>query len=299
MTHGAALIGTIALLLALIWTNVSLAIAEVLNIKSDAPKVYVKNSVVLSPQSRVTNKVNPISVLPWSMISPFIKNDIMIDAHQYALLPTLLGDNLGTPRFTNQDYVLAHNLPDTNASYQVVRKVREVFDSKGNNLGLQISHLSNAEVSKILSDERQVVRLTLSTFEAKQGDKLKPQSKVKEHDLRLAPAQDQVGEVVQNINGNSLISMQDVVIVNLGENQVSPGTVFGIYQKGPDVISKAAPRYAKKSSLLDIFASGERVEQPAFKVGELVVIQSFEEASYAWVIKTDTHLTGGEIIAKP
>ncbi|MFT6269281.1 MAG: hypothetical protein ACJAVV_002106 [Alphaproteobacteria bacterium] len=258
-----------------------------------------KNTVVLSPESRVVNKRSPISVLPWSIISPFIKNDSMMDAEQYKELPTLLGDNLGTPRFSTQDYVLAHKLPDVNATYQVIRKVREVIDSSGKNLGLQISHLSDAQVSNSLSNERQIVRLTASTMEAKQGDKLKPKTKVQDKDLTLAPAQAQVGELVQNINGNSLISMRDIVIVNLGANQVSPGTVFGIYHRGPDILASDEPEYADDGSLLDMLSLSERVTQPAFKVGELVIIKSFENASYAWVTKAETHLTGGELIAKP
>ncbi|MFT6736012.1 MAG: hypothetical protein ACJA0G_000136, partial [Kangiellaceae bacterium] len=319
MLKGAVLLRTTALTLALMCANVVMAVADVLNIKSDAPKTYVvskgdtlwdisnifldkpwlwpelwrnniqienphliypgdtlqlryengkpvielvrdtsndrnKNTVVLSPESRVVSKPNPISVLPWSLLSPFIKNDSMMEAEQYRLLPTLLGDNLGTPRFTHQDYVLAHKLPDTNASYQVVRKVREVIDSSGKNLGLQISHLSDAEVSTSLSNERQIVHLTVSTIEAKQGDKLKPRYSVQDKDLTLAPAKAQVGELVQNVNGNALMSSKDIVIVNLGAKQVSPGTVFGIYQQGPDIIANDDPKYADNESLLDAFS---------------------------------------------
>lgn len=362
MVKGAVFLRTTALTLALLCAGASMAIADVLHIKADAPTVYVvkkgdtlwdisnifldkpwlwpelwrnntqivnphliypgdalqlryengrpvidivrdiepnKNTMVLTPQSAVINKRNPISVLPWSSISPFIRNDSMIDVRQYHRLPTLLGDNLGTPRFIEQDYVLTHNLPNTDAAYQVVRKVREVFDSEGNSLGLQINHVSDAAVSNLLSDDRQVVHLSVNTFEAKQGDKLIPKSEFKEQDLTLVPAGKQVGELVENINGNSLISVQDIVIVNLGEDEVAPGTVFGIYHKGPDIMSRDKPAYTTNDSVFDIFSRGERVEQPAFKVGELVVIKSFANASYAWVTKTETHLMGGELIAKP
>jgi hypothetical protein len=261
--------------------------------------VIRKKTLVLTPQGLVVNKVNPISTLPWSRISPFIQNDSMMDAQEYKALPTLLGDNMGTPRFSNKDYVLANKLPDPNASYQVVRKVREVIDSSGKSLGLQISHLSDAEVSNSLSDERQVVHLTYSTIEARQGDKLKAQTKTYENDLILSPAQAQTGEIVQNLNGNSLIAKRDIVIVNLGIEQVSPGTVFGIYKQGPDIINSEVPKYIGKKSLTDLLSSNERVQQPAFKVGELVVVRSFANASYAWITNAETHLRGGEIIAKP
>ena len=259
-----------------------------------------KGSVVLTPVSRVVQKLNPISVLPWSSIAPFIANDSLIDAEQYKMLPTLLGDNLGTTRFVEKDYVLTHELSDPDADYQVVRKIGEVVDSNGERLGVQITHLSDAKVSNSLSDNRQVVRIRHSNLESKPGDKLVPISVSSEDDLRLSPANKQVGEIVQNINGNVLIGMQDIVIVNIGSADVIPGTVFGIYHQGPDIIKSDNPEYADdKKSLLDLFSVKERIEQPAFKVGELVVVKTFEKASYAWVTKADTHLKAGEFIAKP
>lgn len=364
MLKRAALLKTTALTLALVCANVSMAIADVLNIRSDAPTIYVvkkgdtlwdisnifldkpwlwpelwrnntqianphliypgdtlnlryengqpviqlvrdntiepgKSVMVLTPSTRVMNKVNPISTLPWASIAPFIKNDSIMTTSQYHKLPMLLGDSAGTPRFTESDYVLAHKLPNTDVPYQVIRKGRKITDSAGNSLGLQIRHVSSATVSNALDNERQVVNLSTSTIEAKQGDRLIPKLKMQDNDLSLMPATEQVGEIVQNKNNNSLISVQDIVIVNLGEDSVAPGTVFGIYVKGPDVISSEEPTYSDAPSLLDIFYSGKRIQQPAFKVGELVIIQSFENASYAWVTKADTHLKGGEIIAKP
>lgn len=362
MVKGSVILRATAFTVVLLCTTVGMAVADVLNIKADAPTQYVvkkgdtlwdisniflskpwlwpelwrnntqienphliypgdmlnlryedgkpvielvrtpgrkKGKRVFSPEGQVTKKPSPISTLPWDLISSFIANDSMMEAHQYEALPGLLGDKNGTPRFSETDYVLTHKLPNTEGSYQVVRKVREVFDSKGNRLGLQVSHLSDAEVSYALSNDRQIVHLTASTLEAKQGDKLKPLEKLVKQDLRLAPANTQVGELVQNINGNSLIAMRDIVIINLGEHDVSPGTVFGIYQKGPDVVTAKEPTYTTNESLLDLFSFKDRVEQPSFKVGELVVIKSFEKASYAWVTKAETYLTGGEIIAKP
>jgi len=259
-----------------------------------------KTSVVLTPQRRTVNKPHPISVLPWSLIAPFIENDSIMDADEYKLLPTLLGDNLGTSRFVEKDFVLTHELPDLNVDYQVVRKVGEVLDSSGKSLGLQISHLSNAKVNNALSDNRQVVHISHSNLESKQGDKLIPVTESVRKDLKLSPAVKQVGELVQNMNGNVLIGMQDIVIVNLGETDVVPGTVFGIYHQGPDILKSENTTYSEdKNRFLDIFSSKERIKQPALKVGELVIIKTFSKASYAWVTKAETHLMGGELIAKP
>lgn len=259
-----------------------------------------KHSLVLTPGSRVSIKPNPISMLPWSSFAPYVRNGSMMPAREYRRLPTLLGDNLGTPRFADKDYVLAHKLPDPDQTYQVVRKQREVYDSDGNSLGMQITHLSAATVSNSLSDDRQVVRLNDATMEAKQGDKLIPFNKFKGDDLRLAPANAEVGEIVESLNGNVLIGRRDVVIVNLGASEVKPGTVFGIYKKGDDVVYDKEKVYRSTTArILELFSTKQRVEQPAYKIGELIVLRSFENASYAWVTKTDTHIRKGDFIAKP
>jgi hypothetical protein len=259
-----------------------------------------KSSVTLTPNSRVLNKPSAIDALPWDLIAPYIADDSMMEAEDYQVLPTLLGDNSGSPRFASKDYVLTHKIPNPDASYQAVRKEREVFDSMGKSLGVQVSHLSDVEINTNLSGERQVVRLIESNKEAKQGDKLLESPRHQKDDLRLVPATRQVGEIVQNINGNVLSGKQDMVIVNVGKRQVQPGTVFGIYRQGPDVKYEEKPTYAlTRTSFVDMLSFSETVEQPAYKIGELVIVRSFEHASYGWVTQTNTHLQGGEIIAKP
>jgi hypothetical protein len=271
----------------------------VIEVVRDEENVRDKNAIVMTPQGVVTKKLNPISTLAWDRIAPFIRNDSLMDAKTFNELPTLLGDSIGTPRFADQDYVLTRQVEDPKATYNVVRAVREVFDSEGNSLGIQLTHLSDASVSNSLSDQRHIVRLQESSLETRQGDKLVPAQNNTVDDLQLMPAQEQVGEIVENINGYSLIASQDVVIVNLGENDVAPGTVFGIYKQGPDVLTGKNTEYAEEKSVLDVFSLSDRVAQPAYKVGELVVIRSFDNASYAWVSKTNTFLRGGEFIAKP
>ncbi|MGB3725659.1 MAG: LysM domain-containing protein [Glaciecola sp.] len=262
--------------------------------------VREKSAIILSPNKTVVNKPAPIATLPWGLISPFINNDSIMEAEQYQDLPTLLGDNFGTPRFASTDYILAHKLPNASATYEVVRKERNIFDSKGRPLGVQVSHLSDATIANSLSNERHVIKLEQSNREARQGDKLIESTQPSQKDLVITPANRQTGEVVQNINGTVLIGKHDVVIVNVGKRDVKPGTVFGIYHQGPDVLYNERPSYTlTRSSIFDLFSMKERVEQPAYKIGELIIVRSYENASYAWVTSASTYIKGGEIIAKP
>lgn len=260
-----------------------------------------KNTVVLSPNSRSSIKPVPIEFLPWSILGKYVNKDSLMTNSEYNKLPKLLGDKYGTPVFIERDFILTHDLPVSNTHYQVVRKVRDVVDSKGKRVGVQVNHLSDAHVTNSLTNDRHVVRLAKSNLEARLGDKVMPAIDLDMKDLMLKSANEEEGEIIQNLSGNVLISQRDVVIVNLGELDVSPGTVFGIYQRGPDVLAYDKPRYKQDGNfnLIDAISFAERVEQPAFKVGELVIIRTFEKASYAWVTKAETWLKGGEIIAKP
>lgn len=262
-----------------------------------------KPFITLSPDSRRIDKQTPINVLPWDKIKMFIKNDSIMSVEDFHALPAVLSDREGSPRFVDDDYVLTKALANAQAadygSFEIIRKEREVYDSLGALLGVQVIQLSDAAFSQDLSNSA-IVRVAQSIREVKKGDKLRPTMQFNDNDLVLKPATRQRGELVSNINGQNIISKHDVVIINLGARKVEPGTVFGIYKRGADVKYKAEPSYtSNRGSLTSLFNLAQTIPQPAYKVGELVVIRGFEHASYAWITKVNTHLTGGELIASP
>lgn len=262
-----------------------------------------KPLVTLTPESRRIEKQSPINVLPWDKLKMYINNDSIMSVEDFHALPSVLTDREGSSRFIDEDYVLTKAISNAQAanfdSFEIVRKEREVFDSLGALLGIQVIQLSDAAVSTNL-DQNSVVKVSQSIREVKMGDKLRPAMNFNDNDLTLKPATRERGELVSNINGNNIISKHDVVIINLGSRRAEPGTVFGIYKQGPSVRYKPEPSYnSDRGSLRSMFSLSETIVQPAYKVGELVVIRGFEHASYAWVTKATTHLTGGEIIASP
>lgn len=262
-----------------------------------------KKQLVLSPQETIRQKPEPISVLPWAIIDKYINGDVLMSEKQYDALPSVLGDKAGTPRFTDADFVVAYELDSKIDEYQVIRKGEYVKDYYGNELGMQIRHVADAILTDSVSDNRHVLSITSSIFEAKQGDKLLPFDTKRNRDLQLKSANSQqVGRVVKNIANNILSGPFDIVIIDLGNDIVEPGTVFGIYQRGPDIMYRdgSTPKYAKTlPSPIDLIRLDKRVEQPAQKVGELVVVKSFENASFAWITKVNEYLQGGELIASP
>jgi hypothetical protein len=263
-----------------------------------------KPLVTLTPDARRIEKKTPINVLPWDAIKMFINSDSIMTVEDFEALPAVLTDREGTARFVDEDYVLTKALATAEEAqvteFDIVRKEREVYDSLGALLGVQVIQLSGAEFSTDVNSDKYVVKVANSIREVKKGDKLRPAMDFADNDLTLQPATRQKGELVSNINGYNIISKHDVVIINIGERKVEPGTVFGIYKQGPDVDFKEETSHsAEGGTIKSLFSLGETIEQPAYKVGELVVIRGFEHASYAWVTKASTPLVGGEIIASP
>ncbi|GLR72808.1 LysM peptidoglycan-binding domain-containing protein [Agaribacter marinus] len=259
-----------------------------------------KGAIVLTPEKTIRKKRLPIDVLPWSLIAPFINGDMLMPEEDYHGLPPLLGDRTGTPRFTNDDFILTRDVNDSASAFNIIRKAREVKDSNGMSLGLQVDLISSAKIREHTDNNHFIVEINDSLSEARQGDRVYPQKKTSYKDLVLRAAKRQKGELVENANGRNLIGKNDIVIINLGKRKVKPGTVFGIYDIGSEIEYKEEPSYSlDRASIFTLLSLGEDIKQPAYKVGELVVFQTFEMGSYALVTKAETYLTGGEIIAKP
>lgn len=259
-----------------------------------------KNRLTLTPDKKVKLKSQTVEVLPWLRFAPFISNDRIMSADVYEALPHILGDSMGTPGFVSHDFVLSHK-PESNVKdYDVVRKQRAIKDNKGNFLGYQVDFIASVKSVEQDLNQQQIIKILDSRSEMRQGDKLTAAQTTWAKDIRLSAATTQRGELVSNVNGRKLVGKQDVVIVNLGKSEVTPGTVMGVYSQGPAIYDGELPIYERDhSSALTYLSFDQRIEQPAVKVGELVILKSFEHASYALITKADTYLRGGEIVAKP
>ncbi|GBL06238.1 LysM peptidoglycan-binding domain-containing protein [Glaciecola sp. KUL10] len=259
-----------------------------------------KTRLTLSPDQNVMMKSQAIQVLPWQKLAPHVANDSIMSAKEYDALPHILGDSVGTPGFVSHDFVLSHKPNNKVHKFDVVRKQRRIEDSNGKFLGYQVDHIAKAKTVEESKHPLQYIKLDDSRSETRQGDKLVAEMQASNNDMTLSAATTQRGELISNINGRKLVGKQDVVIINLGKRFVKPGTVMGVYAQGPAIYDGETPTYERaKTTAISYFSFDERIEQPAIKVGELVIFKSFEHASYGWVTKANTYLRGGEIVAKP
>ncbi|MFT7259284.1 MAG: hypothetical protein ACI9MS_001142 [Glaciecola sp.] len=259
-----------------------------------------KTLILLTPESLTKTKPSPIGVLPWKVLGPYFKNDSIIDIDVYNALPRLLGNNEGTSTFVKQDFVLSHKPVATDTNYTIIRKGKLLKDDDGDVIGYQVKNVGEVELINSSSGKQQIVRVVKSNREARTGDKLRPVERVDNSDLILQASTTQIGRIIANIEDRSLIGKRDVVVISLGASDVELGMVMGIYAQGPAILDSEKPKYAiGQSPVKELFSGGERVEQPAFKIGELVIFKTFDNASYAWITKADKHMKGGEYLGQP
>jgi len=145
-----------------------------------------------------------------------------------------------------------------------------------------------------------LLSLTASKQETNLGDKIFNGDFSHEKSLVLKPAKAQRGFVVGDLHDHDLLGKYDVVILDLGNTEVEPGTVMGVYAKGPSIINDELPKYTNKSDMQksrDWFAI--TVEQPALKVGEIIIYKTFNAASYGLITRANTGIQRGFIVAHP
>ncbi len=261
----------------------------------------VKPTIKLSPQGRKVLKPEPVATLPWSMIGVFADDGWVMDDESVQQLPIVLGDPDGSVRFVEDELVLSQPL-QSDEDLVVVRKQAPLYDMTDQLIGWQMRKVADVEPIKSDATTTAILSITDSKLEANRGDRVMPamplyQDKV----LSLIPARQQRGFVIGSLQGNTLMGMYDVVALDLGQGDVLPGTVMGIYRQGPSIQVSDSPSYEDDGSKMDRLMAnlGEDVQQPALKVGELVVFKVFENSSYALITKAKKSVMRGAIVAQP
>lgn len=253
----------------------------------------------LSPEGRLVDKsYEPVPVLPWSVIAPFVKNTVVLSEEEYSTLPKVLTDYDDTVRYATTDLLVGEMGADAEPML-VLRHQNTIYDMQDNKIGVQIRNLASATLVPAENQDFSLVRLDKSRMETRPGDRLAPASIMSSaEDIQLRPADSQRGHILGNLQEHSLMGRLDVVVIDLGQHQVAPGTVMGIYKQGPSV--KAETAIPDESSWLPVIFDKEQTSRvPAVKAGELVVFRTFERASYGLILNSSAVVRRGDIIARP
>lgn len=268
-----------------------------LEVVREAPKAQIKlspegNKSVKSPQA--------IPALPWSVISPYVKNEMIMTHESYERHPYVLGNDEGAVRYYKDNLVLGKQLRRRSDEMRIIRKQNEVFDMQGKLIGLQVRHLARAKVVKSGLKQQSLLKIKESSLEIKRGDRIIPYEEFTQDQISLSAAEDQTGFIIDDLEQHNLLGRYNVVVLDLGGDQVSAGTVMGIYAQGPSIVDGYTPKYEGESDVVrSAFEIGDEIEQPALKVGEVIVFKTFDAASYALITESAKVIKRGMIVAKP
>ncbi|GAB3026167.1 LysM peptidoglycan-binding domain-containing protein [Bowmanella dokdonensis] len=261
-----------------------------------------KPLIKISPTvERMQKSAEPVPVLPWSVIEPYLEHGLVMTEEAYLGLPKLLGDYDGGIRFAEGDLVLGQN--DAGLDDMIVlRKQNVLYDMDDNPLGVQVRHVADASLVPTEEVSMHLVRVKASNFEATQGDRLASADTLPlGEEIRLTPAGQQRGFVIGNLREHNMMGKLDVVALDLGEYQnMQPGTVMGIYQPGPSISARDKPEYVAGTTWFSkALGEEEALTAPPMKIGELVVFKVFDKTSYALITKASKMVTRGAIVAHP
>jgi hypothetical protein len=260
-----------------------------------------KQAIKLSPEGqRILKTAQAIPALPWSVIKPYIENEMIMTQEAYDRHPYVLGDHEGAVRFATDNLVLGKKARRSRDDLQIVRKQNEIYDMQGNFVGLQIRHVAKATLVDSDLDNQNLLKITHAKLEIKRGDRIIPADKNQPYEIQLMAAQEQSGFIIGDLEQHNLLGKYNVVVLDLGVSQVSAGTIMGVYSQGPRIIDGDQPKYEGETNMIrSAFNKGDEISQPALKIGEVVVFKTFETASYALITQSAKVIKRGMIVAKP
>ena len=275
------------------------------NVKGETVLEVVRESgkleIKLSPEGTKSFKTpEPIPALPWSVIKPYIENEMIMSQQAYDRYPYVLGNQEGSVRYVTDNLVLGKASRRNKKDLNIVRKQNELFDMDGNFIGLQIRHLAKAKLVDAEIGKQKLIKILQAKLEIKRGDKIIPAVKNVPGEIFLEAAKGQTGYIIDDLEQHNLLGKYNVVVLDLGADQVSAGTVMGIYRQGPKIIDGEEPKYEGENNVIrSAFNRGDEISQPALKVGEVVVFKTFNIASYALITKSARVIKRGMLVAKP
>jgi LysM repeat protein len=269
----------------------------VLEVVREPAKLEIK----LSPEGAKSFKIpEAIPALPWSVIKPYIENEMIMSQQAYDRHPYVLGDQEGAVRYATDNLVLSKAARRSKEDLNIVRKQNELYDMDGNFIGLQIRHLAKAKLVDADIGKQKLIKIVQAKLEVKRGDKIIPAVKNEPDEILLMAAEDQTGFIIDDLEQHNLLGKYNVAVLDIGADQVSAGTIMGIYSQGPRIIDGKHPKYeGETDTIRSAFNQGDEISQPALKVGEVVVFKSFDTASYALITKSAKVIKRGMIVAKP
>lgn len=267
----------------------------VLSIEKQKPRL------VLSPSAKQKDKRDAIAILPWKLLEPYIGHSWIVPRESYENAPKVLGNSEGSVTFANNDVLLTEQFERSSDQFHITRNRGIITDMQGNELGMQLNHVANAQLLIDDLESEWLVRVQNNKQEVVRGDLLWHAPEYDKTDLALEAVDESIiGQVVGGFQDHFIFGKFDVVILDLGVEKVSPGNVVGIYSQGPDILNESEPRYLDDSRpVQQALDDNKIISQPAVKLGEAVIFSVFDKSSFAIITRSKKTVRRGFFVGHP
>ncbi|NRP11134.1 LysM domain/BON superfamily protein [Marinobacterium sp. xm-d-509] len=245
-------------------------------------------TLVLTPEVKVVPREEAIASIPLRDVQAFLNDSRVVDNQMLADAPYVLGGKNQRILAANDDRVYVRGeLLDDSRQQSLYRPLIEYVDpNTGESLGYELHRVADALVRGSEGDTISV-DIRNSTEEVRLKDILIPTGEaplVTRFMPRPGPELDNV-EVIAVLNGVANIGQFNSVTINAGEREgIEPGSVYAIYNRGEEI------RDPK---------TGEKLQLPAERAGELMVYKTFDKVSYALVMRATEVIQVGDPLRQP
>ena len=248
-------------------------------------------SNVVASAVAVTSTANSIPAIPWSAIQHWLDKTIIVNPKDFNTTPYILASKNRNLITASGDKVYAKGVPlIVGQRYGVYRKGELYVDPKTQQvIGLEVTQVATGLATAVESNGVTSLQLTDSYGkEVREGDHV-----FVELDNSIPPVfyptpatVSRGGTIIRVMDSISSAARGSVVAVNLGRSHgAKPGDVLTVYRKGPlvrDVIDNDTP-----------------VRLPSEPAGMVMVFNTFDNISYAYVLSSELPLNVGDQLLPP
>ena len=246
---------------------------------------------VVASTVTVTSVANSIPAIPMSAIQHWLDRTIIVNPQDFNGTPYVLASKNRNLITASGDKIYAKGLPlIVGQRYGVYREGEMYVEPKTQKvIGLEVTQVATGLATSVAANGVTSLQLTDSYGkEVREGDRV-----FVELDNSIPPvfypvpaSVNRGGTIVRVLDSISSAARGSVVAVNLGRVQgAKPGDVLTVYQKGPlvrDTIDNDTP-----------------VRLPSEPSGMVMVFNTFDNISYAYVLSSELPLNVGDQLLPP
>lgn len=246
---------------------------------------------VVASTVTVTSTANSIPPIPWSAIQHWIDKTIIVNPIDFNTTPYIIASKNRNLITASGDKVYAKGIPlIVGQRYGIYREGEKYVDPNNQNIiGLEVTQVATGIVTDVTNTDVTSLQLTDSYGkEVREGDRV-----FVELDNSIPPVfyptpavTTRGGTIVRVMDSINAAAKGSVVAINLGSAEgAKPGDVLTVYQKGPLV--------------RDIKDNDNPVRLPSELSGMVMVFNTFDHISYAYVLNSELPINVGDQLLPP